>query len=181
MNSLVQACHWLLQQRPDRLSLMGTGRTFFQALQAHHMYNPKNLLKDTHWRALVTGWSDHHRQHDVAEFFSFLCQHHRGSGRLAKYIRGISKFVTWGYALSQACFRYLAPLQVLMCVFRYSHFWTIGREHNRLYMPFPTRPQCSRYKWSDLSTSGVSSTSAGIRSTWMTFWVSPPFQEPACR
>ena len=76
MNSLVQAWHWLLQLCPDRLRMMGTGRTFFQTLQAHPVYNPKNLMKDTHWRALVTGWSDHHRQHDVAEFFWFMCQRH---------------------------------------------------------------------------------------------------------
>ncbi|CAE7249285.1 PRP2 [Symbiodinium sp. CCMP2592] len=76
MNSVVQVFYWLLVLRPAYLATMGAGRTFFQALQTHHCHNPKNLLKDKHWRALIEGWRDHHRQHDVAEFFSFLCQTH---------------------------------------------------------------------------------------------------------
>ena len=33
MNSVVQVCHWLLQLRPTRVALMGTGKVFFDALQ----------------------------------------------------------------------------------------------------------------------------------------------------
>ena len=76
MNSVVQVCHWLLQLRPTRVAFMGTGQVFFDALKKHHSHNPKNLLKDAHWRAMIVGWRDHHRQHDAAEFFSYLRQTH---------------------------------------------------------------------------------------------------------
>ena len=55
---------------------MGTGRVFFDTLQMHHFHNPKNHLEDAHWRAMIVGWRDHHRQHDAAEFFSYLRQTH---------------------------------------------------------------------------------------------------------
>ncbi|CAE7367984.1 PRP2 [Symbiodinium sp. CCMP2592] len=101
MNSTVQALYWLLLLQPERLATMGAGRTFFQALQTHHCHNPKNLLKDRHWRALIEGWRDHHRQHDVVEFFAFLCQTHdiclfQGKWESRRLYQGQLQVRDWG-------------------------------------------------------------------------------------
>ena len=164
MNSVVQVCHWLLQLRPTRVALMGTGKVFFDALQKHHFHNPKNLLKDAHWRAVIVGWRDHRRQHDAAEFFSYLCQTHnfslfQGQWDARRIYQGLLQVRDTG----------LCTQPVVLSLPRTppgSHSWITGREHNLPSTPFRLRPWCSLCRSKDFATMMGLSASTGTRLTW---------------
>lgn len=95
MNTVVQAIQWLLDLRPMLLAQLGTGQGFFSTLSKHNLNHVKHLAKDMLWRMLISGWAEHRRQHDVSEFFAFLCQRHhvqlvQGQWQARRYMDGVT-------------------------------------------------------------------------------------------
>ena len=149
---------------------MGTGRVFFDTLQMHHFHNPKNHLEDAHWRAMIVGWRDHHRQHDAAEFFSYLCQTHnfrlfQGQWDARRVYQGLLQVRDTGLSRWSSHFR--VRHRASLHTFRCSRSWTTGQEHNLLSTPFRLRPWCSHCSSKDFVFAMGLSASAGTRLTWI--------------
>ena len=55
----------------------GEQRSFLSTTLNQDFNLVKHLTKDFIWRALIAGWTNSHRQHDVVEFAAFFCKKHR--------------------------------------------------------------------------------------------------------
>ncbi|CAE7040662.1 MCAT [Symbiodinium sp. CCMP2592] len=70
MNAAVQVMKWLLHATGNGADALGTGAPFFDSTAMRGQCI--TLMQVQEWRLFVTGWTEAHRQHDIAEFLGFL-------------------------------------------------------------------------------------------------------------
>ena len=73
MNSLVQVLLWIMDGQPDGCH-MGRCAQFLQQLRQYSHKKLKYLSQDMLWCMIISGWKDHHKQHDICEFTSYVCR-----------------------------------------------------------------------------------------------------------